>query len=69
MNEQYIYVNVCVHIYIYMYVCMFAHTSFIPSATTHADLYLRARQRGVTVKVVHNASIMSAVAASGLQVI
>ncbi|CDJ59260.1 diphthine synthase, putative [Eimeria maxima] len=36
-------------------------------ATTHADLYLRARQRGVTVKVIHNASIMSAVAASGLQ--
>ncbi|KAL8275678.1 hypothetical protein Esti_000241 [Eimeria stiedai] len=32
-------------------------------ATTHADLFLRARHRGVTVKVVHNASIMSAVAA------
>ncbi|CDJ46439.1 diphthine synthase, putative [Eimeria brunetti] len=36
-------------------------------ATTHADLYLRARQRGVAVKVIHNASIMSAVAACGLQ--
>ncbi|KAL8451941.1 hypothetical protein Emed_001676 [Eimeria media] len=29
-------------------------------ATTHSDLFLRARQRGVAVKVVHNASIMSA---------
>ncbi|CDJ65841.1 diphthine synthase, putative [Eimeria necatrix] len=36
-------------------------------ATTHSDLYLRARDNGVTVKVIHNASIMSAVAACGLQ--
>ncbi|OEH77357.1 hypothetical protein cyc_02882 [Cyclospora cayetanensis] len=36
-------------------------------ATTHTDLFLRARQKGVTVKVVHNASIMNAVATCGLQ--
>merc|ERR1719277_1539603 len=36
-------------------------------ATTHCDLWLRARERGVEVKVVHNASVMNAVAACGLQ--
>lgn len=36
-------------------------------ATTHTDLWLRARQRGVEVRVVHNASVMSAIAACGLQ--
>jgi len=36
-------------------------------ATTHTDLWLRARQRGVEVKVVHNASIMNAIASCGLQ--
>lgn len=36
-------------------------------ATTHSDLYLRAKEKGVDVQVVHNASIMSAVAATGLQ--
>lgn len=36
-------------------------------ATTHADLELRARERGIPVKVVHNASIMNAVGAAGLQ--
>uniref|UniRef100_A0A0G4FV72 diphthine methyl ester synthase n=1 Tax=Chromera velia CCMP2878 TaxID=1169474 RepID=A0A0G4FV72_9ALVE len=36
-------------------------------ATTHADLFLRAKEKGVTVRVVHNASVMSAVAACGLQ--
>lgn len=36
-------------------------------ATTHSDLYLRAKRRNVAVKVVHNASIMSAVATCGLQ--
>ena len=38
------------------------------SATTHSDLYLRARKKGVCVKVIHNASILSAVATCGLQV-
>ncbi|KAL8427814.1 hypothetical protein Efla_005422 [Eimeria flavescens] len=36
-------------------------------ATTHSDLFLRARQRDVAVQIVHNASIMSAVATCGLQ--
>lgn len=36
-------------------------------ATTHTDLELRARQRGIQVHVVHNASIMNAVGAAGLQ--
>lgn len=36
-------------------------------ATTHTDLWLRGRQRGVEVKVIHNASIMNAIASCGLQ--
>ncbi|GAB4821185.1 hypothetical protein N2152v2_008231 [Parachlorella kessleri] len=36
-------------------------------ATTHTDLELRARSRGIAVKVIHNASIMNAVGACGLQ--
>ncbi|XP_065341136.1 diphthine methyl ester synthase [Cloeon dipterum] len=36
-------------------------------ATTHADLVLRARNEGVPVQVIHNASIMNAVACCGLQ--
>lgn len=36
-------------------------------ATTHSDLWLRAKSRGIHVNVVHNASIMNAVAACGLQ--
>ncbi|PNW83255.1 hypothetical protein CHLRE_05g233300v5 [Chlamydomonas reinhardtii] len=35
-------------------------------ATTHTDLQLRARERGLTVRVVHNASVMNAVGACGL---
>jgi diphthine synthase len=37
------------------------------AATTHHDLFLRAAERKITVKVVHNASIMNAVACCGLQ--
>ena len=37
-------------------------------ATTHSDLYLRAVKLGIEVKVIHNASIVSAVGACGLQV-
>ncbi len=37
------------------------------SATTHTDLYLRARKTGVEVKVLNNASIMNAVSITGLQ--
>eukprot|EP01090_Pellita_catalonica_P022183 TRINITY_DN8519_c0_g2_i1.p1 TRINITY_DN8519_c0_g2~~TRINITY_DN8519_c0_g2_i1.p1 ORF type:complete len:274 (-),score=46.87 TRINITY_DN8519_c0_g2_i1:19-840(-) len=36
-------------------------------ATTHSDLALRAKQRGIQVKVIHNASIMTAIGACGLQ--
>lgn len=36
-------------------------------ATTHTDLYLRAVRRSIPVQVVHNASIMNAVGACGLQ--
>ena len=35
-------------------------------ATTHTDLWLRAKKKGVPVEVVHNASIMNAVGACGL---
>lgn len=36
-------------------------------ATTHTDLQIRARQKGIEVSVIHNASIMNAVGACGLQ--
>lgn len=36
-------------------------------ATTHTDLVLRARQKGVAVEIIHNASIMNAIGAAGLQ--
>ncbi|XP_068993756.1 diphthine methyl ester synthase [Neodiprion pinetum] len=36
-------------------------------ATTHTDLVLRAREKGVQVQVVHNASILNAVGCCGLQ--
>ncbi len=37
-------------------------------ATTHIDLIERARKEGITIKIVHNASIISAIGATGLQV-
>lgn len=37
-------------------------------ATTHSDLYLRAVHLGIKVKTIHNASIMNAIGATGLQV-
>ena len=36
-------------------------------ATTHTDLQLRAREAGVSVEVVHNASVMTAIGCCGLQ--
>eukprot|EP00357_Protocruzia_adherens_P036474 CAMPEP_0115032666 /NCGR_PEP_ID=MMETSP0216-20121206/39298_1 /TAXON_ID=223996 /ORGANISM="Protocruzia adherens, Strain Boccale" /LENGTH=272 /DNA_ID=CAMNT_0002410617 /DNA_START=22 /DNA_END=840 /DNA_ORIENTATION=- len=36
-------------------------------ATTHTDLFLRAKEQGVEIQVIHNASIMNAVASCGLQ--
>ncbi len=37
------------------------------SATTHTDLILRAKTQGIAVKIIHNASIMTAIGSSGLQ--
>lgn len=37
------------------------------SATTHMDLYLRAKKAGIKTKVIHNASIFTAVGITGLQ--
>ena len=37
-------------------------------ATTHSDLYLRCIEDKVTVEVIHNASIVSAMGCCGLQV-
>jgi len=36
-------------------------------ATTHSDLFLRAIKLGIQVKVIHNASIMNAIGATGMQ--
>jgi diphthine synthase len=36
-------------------------------ATTHMDLYLRAANLNIKIQVIHNASIMNAIAACGLQ--
>ena len=41
---------------------------FSHRATTHTDLVLRARKQGIAYKVIHNASIINAVACCGLQV-
>jgi diphthine synthase len=37
------------------------------SATTHLDLFLRAKKKGVEVEIVHNASALTAVGVVGLQ--
>ncbi len=37
------------------------------AATTHIDLRLRAIKKGITVKIIHNASIINAVADTGLE--
>lgn len=36
-------------------------------ATTHTDLFIRCTEMGVTVKAIHNASIINAVGVTGLQ--
>lgn len=38
------------------------------TATTHIDLMMRARKEGVKMEVIHNASVLTAVAITGLQV-
>jgi len=37
------------------------------SATTHMDLYLRAKKLGIKTKIVHNASVLTAIGVTGLQ--
>lgn len=37
-------------------------------ATTHSDLYLRAKSLGIHVSVVHNASIVSAIGCTGIHI-
>lgn len=37
-------------------------------ATTHSDLYLRAKSLGIKVSVVHNASIVSAIGCTGIHI-
>jgi len=37
------------------------------SATTHMDLYLRAKKLGIETRVVHNASVLTAIGITGLQ--
>ena len=37
------------------------------SATTHTDLIKRAREKNIAVKIIHNASILTAVGETGLQ--
>lgn len=46
--------------------CIMSNICF--SATTHTDLVLRAKEKGLEYRVVHNASIMNAVGCCGLQV-
>jgi diphthine methyl ester synthase len=36
-------------------------------ATTHTDIILRARDLGIQVEIIHNTSVMGAIASSGLQ--
>ncbi|KAG8829922.1 diphthine synthase [Serendipita sp. 399] len=36
-------------------------------ATTHSDILIRARSKGIATEVIHNASIMNAIGACGLQ--
>jgi diphthine synthase len=37
------------------------------SATTHCDLILRAKEKGIDVEIIHNASVLNAVGITGLQ--
>jgi diphthine synthase len=37
------------------------------SATTHTDLFLRAKKLGIELKIIHNASVLTAVGITGLE--
>lgn len=43
------------------------HVRSVCSATTHSDLIIRANELGIKVEVIHNASVMGAAGACGLQ--
>jgi len=45
----------------------FSQPLLVSRATTHTDIILRARALKIPVRVIHNASIMNAVGACGLQ--
>jgi diphthine synthase len=51
----------------YVYPASEPPSSLSPSATTHTDILLRARALNVPTRVIHNASILTAVGATGLQ--
>jgi hypothetical protein len=59
--------NVAFKCKMFMIIGLILHFIFI-SATTHTDLILRAVEKGIPYKVVHNASIMNAIGCCGLQV-
>ena len=40
----------------------------ILAATTHVDLWLRAKELGIETQLIHNASVFSAIAVTGLQI-
>src|SRR3989338_1245839 len=37
------------------------------AATTHIDMFLRAKKLGIDIKIVHNASVLTAIGITGLQ--
>ena len=37
------------------------------SATTHMDLYLRAKKLGIKTRIIHNASVLTAIGVTGIQ--
>ena len=51
----------------HVYACTLKYVSCPHRATTHTDLELRARVLSIPTKVIHNASIMNAIGACGLQ--
>ncbi|MFH1316248.1 MAG: diphthine synthase [Candidatus Woesearchaeota archaeon] len=47
--------------------CAFLVIGDVFSATTHTDLFIRARKKGVKVRIIHNASVLTAVGITGLE--
>ncbi len=40
----------------------------VMAATTHVDLFLRAKKAGIKTKIIHNASVLTAVGITGLEI-